>query len=77
MKFQEGFIGSKSEVAAYVKKMIPDLFGGRLSLEGKALDLPTDCNLDCKLKYSEEETGSSFTFKISWEKGDAYTTENE
>jgi len=67
MKYQESFIGSKTEFGEYVKRMIPDLFSGRLSVEGKQVSLPTDKDLEYKVKYDEDEEGGSFTIKVSWE----------
>jgi len=69
MKYQEVFTGSRSDLAAFVKKMIPELFGGRLSVEGRHVSLPNDRNLEYKLKYEDEESGGSFAFKITWDSG--------
>lgn len=67
MKFQEAFLGSKAEFGEYVKKAIPDLFAGRLTVEGKPVTLPIDTDLDYKVKYDESEDGGSVTIKVSWE----------
>lgn len=67
MKYQESFIGSKAEFGEYIKKAIPDLFAGRLVVEGKQVSLPSDVEFDYKVKYDEDESGGSVTFKASWE----------
>lgn len=67
MKYQESFIGSKAEFGEYIKKAIPDLFAGRLVVEGKQVSLPSDTDFDYKVKYDEDESGGSVTFKVSWE----------
>jgi len=67
MKYQESFVGSKAEFGDYVKKIIPDLFAGRLAVEGKTVTIPGDVELDYKIKYDEDEEGGSVTIKVSWE----------
>ncbi|MGE5613067.1 MAG: transcription initiation factor IIE [Bacillota bacterium] len=67
MKYQESFVGSKAEFADYIKKAIPDLFAGKLVVEGKQVALPSDTEFDYKVKYDEDESGGSVTFKVSWE----------
>lgn len=69
MKYQQDFLGSKTEFADFVKKTIPELFAGRLDVEGKKVAIPSDCDLDYKVKYSEDETGGSLTIKVSWDTG--------
>jgi hypothetical protein len=69
MKYQESGVGQKSDFAEYIKKIVPDLFGNRLVVEGQTVALPTDCDLDYKVKYSVEETGGSLNIKVSWEYG--------
>jgi len=67
MKFQETFVGTKAEFGDYLKKAIPDLFAGKLVVEGKTVTIPADTDLDYKVKYDEDEEGGSVTFKVSWE----------
>lgn len=67
MKYQETYLGSKSEFGDYIKKAVPDLFAGRLAVEGKSVTLPSDTDLDYKVKYDEDEQGGSVTIKVSWE----------
>ena len=67
MKYQETNIGSKAEFGDYIKKIVPDLFAGRLAVEGKAVTIPADVELDYKIKYDDGEEGGSVTIKVSWE----------
>ncbi len=67
MKYQESNIGSRAEFGEYIKKVIPDLFAGRLIVEGKSVTLPADLDLDYKIKYDDDEAGGSLTFKVAWE----------
>lgn len=67
MKYQETFLGTKTEFGEYIKKAVPDLFAGRLAIEGKTVTVPADTELDYKVKYDESEEGGSFTIKVSWE----------
>lgn len=67
MKYQEAFTGSKSEFGDYIKKAVPELFAGKLVVEGKPVAIPVGNDLDYKVKYDEDEQGGSFTIKVSWE----------
>ncbi len=67
MKYQEANVGSRVEFGEYIKKLIPDLFAGRLAVEGKSVTLPSDLDLDYKVKYDDDETGGSLTIKVAWE----------
>lgn len=67
MKYQEAYLGSKTEFGEYIKKMVPDLFSGKLSVEGKSVAVPADKDLEYKVKYDEDEDGGSFTVKVAWE----------
>ncbi len=67
MKYQEANIGSRTEFGEYIKKVIPDLFAGRLAVEGKTVTLPADLDLDYKVKYDDDDAGGSFTLKVTWE----------
>lgn len=48
--------------------MIQQLFTNALVVEGEKVVIPTDRELDYKLKYDVDEEGCSFTFKVSWDK---------
>ncbi|HEX2945054.1 MAG TPA: transcription initiation factor IIE [Clostridia bacterium] len=67
MKYQESNFGSRAEFGEYIKKAIPDLFAGRLAVEGKTVAIPSDLDLDYKIKYDEDDAGGSFTLKVAWE----------
>jgi len=67
MKYQETYVGSKAEFGDYVKKAVPELFAGKLAIEGKTISLPIDKDLDYKVKFDEDEQGGSFTIKVAWE----------
>jgi amphi-Trp domain-containing protein len=68
MKYQESYLGSKAEFGDFIKKAVPELFAGKLVVEGKTVGLPTEADLDYKVKFDEDEEGGSITFKVSWEK---------
>lgn len=67
MKYQESFTGLKSDFADFVKKAVPELFTGKLAVEGRKVSIPKDANLDYKVKYDDDEEGGSFTIKVSWD----------
>ncbi len=67
MKFSESNTGSKAEFADYIKKIVPDLFAGRLAIEGKTVTIPSDTDLDYKVKFDESDEGGSVSIKVSWD----------
>ena len=67
MKYQEAYQGTKAEFGDFVKKAVPELFAGKLVVEGKTVSLPGDASYDYKVKYDEDEQGGSVSIKVSWE----------
>ncbi len=67
MKYQEGSVGNKGDFAEYIKKMVPELFSGRLAVEGKTVIIPHDKDLDYKVKYDIDEAGGSVSVKVAWD----------
>ena len=67
MKYQESTLGKRSDFANYIKKIVPELFGNRLSIEGQTVAIPSDADLEYKVKYDDDETGGTFTLKVSWD----------
>lgn len=68
MKYQESYLGTKADFGDFVKKTMPELFSGKLVVEGKTVGLPSDSDLDYKVKFDEDDQGGSLTIKVSWEK---------
>jgi len=52
----------------FVKKVVPELF---------AVVIPSDRQVDYKIKYSEDEEGAAVTLKISWDFETATEEEEE
>jgi hypothetical protein len=69
MRYQDAFAGTKEEFGEFIRKAIPDLFAGKLVVEGKQIALPEDAEIDYKVKYDEDIEGGSVTFKASWDTG--------
>lgn len=67
MKYQESYTGSKAEFGDFIKKAVPDLFSGKLTVEGKAATIPGDTELEYKVKYDDAEEGGSVSIKVTWE----------
>jgi hypothetical protein len=68
MRYQDAFAGSKEEFGEFIRKAVPDLFAGRLVIEGKQVELPEDADIDYKIKYDDDISGGSVTIKASWDK---------
>ena len=67
MRYQEDFNNSMDEFKRFFNTMIQQLFTNTLIVEGETVNIPTDRELDYKLKYDVDEEGRSFTFKVSWD----------
>ena len=67
MRYQEDFTGTKTEFGDFIKKAIPELFAGRLTVEGKTISIPSDVTLEYKVKYDEDAEGGSVSIKVSWD----------
>ncbi|NLK86304.1 MAG: transcription initiation factor IIE [Clostridiaceae bacterium] len=67
MRYQDAFVGSREEFGDFIRKAVPDLFAGRLVVEGKQIQLPEDADIDYKVKYDEGIDGGSVTIKASWD----------
>jgi len=67
MRYQDAFLGSRAEFGEFIREAIPDLFAGRLKVEGQAVEIP-DTELDYKVKYDDDLEGGSVTIKVSWDK---------
>ncbi len=68
MRYQDAFLGSRTEFGEFIRAAIPELFAGKLRVEGKVVELPADADLDYKVKYDDDLEGGSVTIKVSWDK---------
>ncbi|KUO69737.1 MAG: transcription initiation factor IIE [Clostridia bacterium BRH_c25] len=64
MKYQEGYVGTKAELSDFIKKVFPELFAGKLVVEGQTVRIPSDHALEYKVKY---DSAGAIGIKISWE----------
>lgn len=67
MKYQNEFLGSRSDCRDNLKGVFNDIFAGSLVVEGQTVVLPGEDDLEVKVKYSTDVAGNSLTIKISWE----------
>lgn len=68
MRYQENFNESMDEFKRSFNTMIQQLFTNTLKVEGETVVIPTDRELDYKMKYDVDEESCSFGFKVSWDK---------
>lgn len=64
MKYQEVYVGTKAELSDFIKKVFPELFAGKLVVEGQTVRIPSDHALEYKVKY---DSAGAISIKISWE----------
>ena len=67
MKYKEKFIGSKEECFEQLKDVFRKLISGKLEVEGIAVKIPDDKELEYKIKYEDDpEVEGSVAIKIDW-----------
>jgi len=64
VKYQEDYVGTKAELSDFIKKVFPELFSGKLVVEGQTVRMPSDHALEYKVKY---DSAGAISIKISWE----------
>jgi hypothetical protein len=67
MRYQENFNNPMDEFKRFFNTMIQQLFTNTLKVEGETVNMPSDRELDYKMKYAVDEESRSFTFKVSWD----------
>jgi amphi-Trp domain-containing protein len=67
MKYQQDFLGSRREFAEFLKKTMSDMFTGVLKVEGQTVSIPSDRELDYKIKYNVDEDSGSLAIKVTWD----------
>lgn len=66
MKYQEKYIGSKRECYEGLKDIFAKLIKGILEIEGEAVDIPNDKELEYKVKYDNNEVDGQLAIKVTW-----------
>ena len=66
MKYQEKYIGSKEECFTSLRELFSNLVKGRLEVEGIAVKIPEDKELEYKVKYEDAPEEGQVAIKISW-----------
>lgn len=67
MKYQEDFTGAKADFGTFLNKAANALFSNKLIVEGKAVKLPADRDLNYKIKFDDGEEGGAVSIKVSWD----------
>lgn len=66
MKYQEKYIGSREECYTSLRDLFSNLVKGRLEVEGIAVKVPEDKELEYKIKYEDTPEEGQVAIKISW-----------
>lgn len=67
MKYEETYPGIQAELTELIRKTVPDTFSASLREAGVNFGLPTDKELELKIKYDVDENGGSLTLKVLWD----------
>ncbi|PAB56361.1 transcription initiation factor IIE [Anaeromicrobium sediminis] len=67
MRCREKFSGSKAECFEQLKGVFKNLINGRLVIEGETVKIPSDKEIEYKVKYEDDpETEGAVSIKIGW-----------
>ncbi len=66
MKYKEDYIGSKQECLAFLSEAFTKLLKNQLSVDGEAVEIPEDKELNYKTKYENDEFEGELSLKITW-----------
>ncbi len=66
MKYQEKYVGSKSDFYVFLKENFSKLVKEILEVEGEQIKIPEDKELVYKIKYENNEIDGSYAVKVTW-----------
>jgi hypothetical protein len=64
-KYEKTFKGSRAELKEFFRKLELKLFTNKLTVEGNNVIIPSNQELDYKIKY-DIDNNYSITIKVSW-----------
>jgi len=72
MKYEYGELltTSSSKVGQDLNKLFTNLLNGHLKIEGQSVLLPSELDLEVKVRYKVTPEDDAFSVEISWEKPD-------
>ncbi len=66
MKYRETLICSKEEVVQNLMQVVSQLSRNKLMVESVAVEIPSDKELEYKVKYENDEYEGQLSVKVSW-----------
>lgn len=66
MKYQDKYVGSHAEVFAQLRELPKQFMQNTLVVEAENAVIPTDKELQYKIKYEDDEYEGSLAIKVSW-----------
>ena len=68
MKWVEELNGTKGDLLKYLEEVIGKLGADTLAVDSQKVEIPSENELKCKVKYSEDEDSIKLAIKISYDK---------
>lgn len=66
MKYQDKYVGSRDEVFAQLRELPKQFLQNTIVVDTAQADIPTDKELEYKIKYENDEFEGALAIKISW-----------
>lgn len=77
MKYQDKYVGSRDEVFAQLRELPKQFLQNTILVETERADIPTDKELQYKIKYENDEYEGALAIKISWVNAEEVPEEEE
>jgi amphi-Trp domain-containing protein len=77
MKYQDKYVGSHAEIFAQLRELPKQFMQNTLVVETESAAIPTDRELEYKIKYENDEIEGSLAVKISWMNAEEEEEEEE
>lgn len=71
MKYKEEYLGTKQECMGYLSEAYAKLLRNQLMVDGEAVVIPDDKEMEYKIKYDNDEFEGSLSMKITWVNAEA------
>lgn len=77
MKYQDKYVGTQAEIFAQLRELPKQFMQNSIVVETESAVIPTDKELEYKVKYENDEYEGALAIKISWRNAEEEPEEEE
>jgi hypothetical protein len=77
LKYKEEYPGTKQECLGFLSEAFTKLLKNQLTVDGEAVVIPDDKEVEYKIKYDDDAFEGSLSMKITWMNAEAEVEEEE